>query len=136
MRNFCLILLALLILPTVSVADDAVINRCLLDDGTIAFQELPCAEPQPDQEQPRAPEQTAPASDSLSFENPFDNPEPYIQPSPPLPSKDRAACEKKTREAIDLIDAELNQSRDEGDRETYLAELLQLTAQLRECKQL
>ena len=59
---------------------------------------------------------------------------------PPLPARlsvDRAACEKETRDAIDAIDVEMRQtsySQEQG--EQYLADLLDLTRQLRACKQL
>lgn len=79
--------------------------------------------------------------DAFDFVNPFD--EPAASPTasegtqPEAPSQDRAECEKTTRDAIDAIDLEMRTAtytREEG-RE-YLAELLELTQQLRACKQL
>ncbi len=55
---------------------------------------------------------------------------------PVTPSQDRSECEKTTRDAIDAIDFEMHKAytKDEGRR--YLAQLLELTQQLRACKQL
>jgi len=52
-------------------------------------------------------------------------------------SPDRAECQKTTRDAIDAIDLELRENaytKEEG--QAYLADLLELTQQLRACKQL
>jgi hypothetical protein len=82
-----------------------------------------------------------PDQDALDFVNPVDEPAPDPPTAEPaLPealSHDRAECEKTTREAIDAIDLEMREqayTREQG--EAYLAELLQLTQQLRACKQL
>lgn len=102
-----------------SVVADTEIYRCLLEDGTFAFQETPCPEP-------------AEITD--------DEDNPPTQPEATLPepvSEDRSECEKKTRDAIDAIDLEMRQNaytREQG--RAYLAELRALTQQLRACKQL
>jgi hypothetical protein len=111
-------------------------------DGTIAFQELPCPEPEEtggaDNQNDSA--DPPPADEFFDFVNPYDRPEQALTPTetaPPVPpSEDRAECEKTTRDAIDAIDLELrkNDSKDAG-RE-YLAQLMELTRQLRSCKQL
>ncbi len=123
-----------------ALGNEKTIHRCTLDDGTVAFQELPCAEPKPQQENVDEIQEQVPADDFFSFENPFDNPDPEVtaptRESSEPPSGDRVACEKTTRDSIDAIDAKLNQSKSDDDRETYLAELLELTAQLRACKTL
>tara|TARA_R110002096_G_scaffold2619_5_gene13576 strand:- start:16652 stop:17101 length:450 start_codon:yes stop_codon:yes gene_type:complete len=140
---FAIVLCALLA-PGIGASEELVIHRCAQDDGTIAFQEMPCAEPTEESgavaESPPAKE-IGVASDSVfDFVNPFDaEAEPLLQaeqePSAP-PSQDRAECEKKTRDAIDAIDAELQHSTSQADDRKHLAELLQLTRQLRACKAL
>jgi len=118
---------------------DTEIHRCLLEDGTIAFQETPCPEPAVDVDD--GSESDTPAADNDDFVNPFDepaNPPTPAEPTLPEPlTQDRAECEKTTRDAIDAIDLEMRTStytKDQG--KEYLAELLALTKQLRTCKQL
>ena len=102
-----------------SLSADTEIYRCALDDGTFAFQEMPCPEPVKAVDEPTEP----PAEPEEEM------PEPVTQ--------DRAECEKATRDAIDAIDLEMRQaaySKEQG--QEYLAELRVLTQQLRACKQL
>jgi hypothetical protein len=123
------------------IAADGEIHRCLLDDGTIAFQELPCAQSgvSPTNESSKDDDaDAAPTADddALDFVNPFDEPAaPVAAAQPAPPSEDRAACEKAARDAIDAIDQEMREesyTREQGQQ--YLAELLELTRQLRACK--
>lgn len=136
-----------LMLAAAGAAADTEIHRCLLDDGTIAFQEMPCPEPAVDAddsesgESSDAGEEPAAADDVFDFVNPFDepaSPPPAAETArPEPPSQDRAECEKMTRDAIDAIDLEMRETtytKEQG--EEYLAELLALTQQLRGCKQL
>jgi len=148
MRSGTRVAMVVLMLAGTSVAADTEIHRCLLEDGTIAFQETPCPEPavhvdnnNEAGESPGESDMPAAGDDAFDFVNPFDEPA-----SPPTPaeatlpeavSQDRAACEKTTRDAIDAIDLEMQGSaytKEQGDE--YLAELLALTQQLRACKQL
>ncbi len=131
-----------------NVVADIQIHRCLLDDGTTAFQETPCEEPVVDTEDDEEAGETADGSetpaannDPFDFVNPFDEPAGPPMPSEPalpeLVSRDRAECEKMTRDAIDAIDLEMREkayTNEEGQK--YLAELLELTRQLRACKKL
>jgi len=135
-------------LAGMSVAADTEIRRCLLEDGTIAFQETPCPEPAAPVDSGSETgeshsENVTPAADDDAFDfvNPFDepaNPTTPAEPTPPEPvSQDRTECEKTTRDAIDVIDLEMRENaytKEQG--EEYLAELLALTQQLRACKQL
>jgi len=137
-----------LMLAGTSATADTEIHSCLLDDGTIAFQQKPCPEPAVSAEDnsevgesPGAGETSAADDDVFDFVNPFDEPASLPPPSEPdLPepvSQDRSECEKMTRDAIDAIDLEMRESpytKEQG--EEYLAELLTLTQQLRACKQL
>ena len=140
--------MVVLMLAAASAAADTEIHRCLLDDGTIAFQEMPCSEravdandgSEPDESR-RAGETPAADDDVFDFVNPFDEPaSPPATAEPELPepvSQDRAECEKMTRDAIDAIDLEMRETpytKEQG--EEYLAELLALTQQLRACKQM
>ena len=140
--------IVVLMLAATSAAADTEIHRCLLEDGTIAFQETPCPEPAAvanDGSDPGedygAGEDPAADDDVFDFVNPFDepvNPSSTAEPTLPEPvSHDRAECEKTTRDAIDAIDLEMREhayTKEQG--QEYLAELLALTQQLRACKQL
>jgi len=136
-------LLLLLAVPGVTPWAQQEIHRCPQPDGTVAFQEKPCPEPTDDAAaaDDQSEDDTTPATDSaLDFVNPFDNPE-VAEPAPEteqlvLPSQDRAECEKSTRDAIDAIDLEMRKDYTEEQGRQYLAELLELTRQLRACKAL
>ncbi len=131
--------IVVLMLAGTSIAAATEIHRCLLEDGTFAFQETPCPEPAADVDSGSEAgeshsENGRPAADDDAFDfvNPFDEPA-----LPESVSQDRAECEKKTRDAIDAIDLEMRgnaYTKEQGDE--YLAELLALTRQLRACKQL
>jgi len=138
MRSIVLVLM----LAAASAAAETEIHRCVLEDGTIAFQELPCPEQAVDADDDSEPgERPDAADDAFDFVNPFDEPA-----SPPATAKktgpepvsqDRAECEKTTRDAIDAIDLEMRETaytKEQG--QEYLAELLALTQQLRGCKEL
>lgn len=139
---------AVVMLAGTSVIADTDIHRCLLDDGTVAFQETPCPEPLPDVNDDREADKGDPDTgsaaaqdDFFDFVNPFDeSEEPQLPPEATLPqpvSQDRAECEKTARDAIDAIDLEMRETaytKEQG--QEYLADLLRLTRQLRACKQL
>ena len=139
--------LLVLMLAAASAAADTEIHRCLQEDGTIAFQEMPCPEQTVDaddvskSDESRGAGENPASDDAFDFVNPFD--EPARTPAaaetarPEPPSQDRAECEKTTRDAIDAIDLEMRETtytKEQG--EEYLTELLVLTQQLRGCKQL
>jgi hypothetical protein len=140
------ILAGLLVLPGIDVGAEAEIHRCVQDDGTVAFQEMPCAEP-PDAPSGESADDrqdddvaALPADEFFDFVNPFDQPGDVPVPAEPGPmspvSQDRAECEQTTRDAIDEIDLEMRKGYTREQGRQYLAELLELTQQLRECKQL
>ena len=147
-RSGTRVAIVVLMLAGTSVAADTEIHRCLLEDGTVSFQETPCPEPAVHVDNGSEPveshsENGTPAADddAVDFLNPFDepvNPPAPAEPTQPEPaSQDRAECEKITRDAIDTIDLEMRgnaYTKEQG--EEYLAELLVLTKQLRACKQL
>jgi hypothetical protein len=120
------------------VGQGAEIHRCEQADGTVAFQETPCPEPA-----------RVSSDDKQSSKESNDDqaaPQPEVldtvvsatesDESPALVSTERAECEKMTRDAIDAIDDEMRKNRTAEAREAYLGELLELTQQLRACKQL
>ena len=136
------IALALLLLPGINVAAAADIFRCTQQDGTVAFQATPCPDTASNDDagsESELPESPV-ADDASDFVNPFDVAEESGAPSEPGPlaavSQDRAECEKTTRNAIDAIDLELRRGYTKEEGQRYLAELLELTQQLRACKQL
>ena len=145
-RSNSRVAMVVLMLAGTGAAADTEIHRCLLEDGTIAFQETPCPEPgvhadSGNEAGESHSESGTPDADDDVFVNPFDepsNPPTPAEPTLPEPlTEDRAECEKTTRDAIDAIDLEMRGStytKEQG--EQYLAELLALTQQLRTCKQL
>ncbi|MGI9341642.1 MAG: hypothetical protein ACR2QV_02260 [Gammaproteobacteria bacterium] len=130
-----------------SVTANTEIHRCSLEDGTVAFQEMPCAEPAMNSDDRSDAGEShsdggMPAADNDLFDlaSPYDKsaiPSTPVEPTlPEQASKDRAECEKTTRDAIDAIDREMREtaySKEQG--QEYLAELLEWTQQLRACKQ-
>jgi hypothetical protein len=132
-----------LVLAGTGVAADTEIHRCLLDDGTFSFQEMPCPVAAINEAGEGRKDSGAPAvnDDVLDFVNPFDEPanlSMYSEATLPEPvSLDRAECQKTTRDAIDAIDLKMRESaytKEQG--QAYLADLLALTRQLRACKEL
>jgi hypothetical protein len=138
----------LMTFATAAVVANTEIHRCVQEDGTIAFQETPCPEPSVDVgddsesvEDQGTDEEPIADEDVFDVFIPADEPQP-VPPTaePALPealSQDRVECEKTTRDAIDAIDLEMREqayTKEQG--EAYLARLLQLTEQLRACKQL
>lgn len=136
-----------LVLLSAPISAEPEIHRCPQEDGTVAFQETPCAEAAateaPADDQADVP--VAASDDFFDFENPYDRDveealeeEPVRDeaPLPPPVSQNRAECEKITRDAIDAIDLEMRRGYSAGDAEGYKAELMTLTRQLRACKQL
>jgi hypothetical protein len=137
-----------LMLAGTGVAADTEIHRCLLDDGTFSFQEMPCPVPAANADdgieaaESNKDSGAPPVNDDvLDFVNPFDeSADPPVHSEAALPepvSLDRAECQKTTRGAIDAIDLEMrgnSYTKEQG--QAYLADLLALTQQLRACKQL
>ncbi len=137
-----------MLLAATSAAAETEIHRCLLQDGTVAFQEKPCAEPvadivdaSPAKDSRGAGERHVADNDPFDFVNPFDetadHPPAAEQTLPEPVSRNRAECENKTRDSIDAIDLEMRKkayTKEQG--QEYLAELLKLTRQLRGCRAL
>ncbi len=137
----------LIVLACAPVAAQPEIHRCPQDDGTIAFQETPCAEPAAEAASvdDEADVPVAASDGFFDFVNPYDQaPEELLEqepaseaaPLPPPVSADRAECEKLTRDAIDAIDLEMQSGYSVEEGERYKAKLMTLTRQLRACKQI
>ncbi len=143
-QRYALFATVALIVAGTCVHAETEIHRCLQEDGTFAFQEMPCPEPAANADGGNGGEgdrsALAASDDVLDFVNPFDEPANTMPAEPSLPetvSSDRTECERSTRNAIDAIDLEMREkayTKEQG--EQYLAELLELTRQLRACKQL
>lgn len=119
-----------LLLVFTGASAETEIFRCPQADGTIAFQEMPCAEPvdkpEPEQEPEPEPEIAEPISQI-----------PVAGHFPRPASQDRGECEKTARDAIDAIDLQMRASSyTREELENFKAELRVLTRQLRACKQL
>lgn len=112
------------------------IYRCTLNDGTVSFQELPCTDVEQEDQEPDA---KTPSSDEdfFSFDNPFDSPPTEASDSmDTAQSADRAECEREARGKIDAIYASLEARPPKAKASELLAEAMQLTRQLRACKEL
>ena len=72
----------------------------------------------------------------ITYDEPGQAPVPTETSRPAPLSQDRAEYEKTTRDAIDAIGLELRKNYSDDASKAYLAELLELTRQLRACKQL
>ena len=132
------------------------IYRCQQLDGTVAFQGQPCEEAPSAKPRDAGTEDDSPVEQMVEtrvetraeteatvssddvFASPFDEPVPAPAPRPANtanpPSEDRARCEKRTRDAIDAIDAEIRRESSADQRNQYLPRLRELTAELRACK--
>lgn len=150
-RHKALLMLALLAGFATGATAEPEIYRCTQDDGTVAFQQMPCrsapvAPPETRQaDEPQYEEQTqtrpepggARLPSSISDSAPPEQTE--VDPDPRKPvavSGNRADCEKSARDAIDAIDAELQASGNPENDRARLDELLKLTRRLRLCKEL
>jgi hypothetical protein len=135
----------LLILGTHALAQSE-IYRCAQDDGTVAFQQTPCAESDDGSANDAASgeqnnvDAAASSENESGFSNPFDEPANPPEAAPPESpdsiSEARASCEQSARDAIDAIDLEMREGYTQEQGQAYLDELLKLTQQLRDCKRL
>jgi hypothetical protein len=114
----------LLVFSSLAQAD---IHRCTDAEGSIIFQQMPCAEPEPEQEETG--EQAPTAEVEASTEDVVARTEPPEPKSPELV----AQCKKKYRDAIDGIDAEMRERYTPEQADDYKQRLRVLTEQLRAC---
>ena len=115
-------------LPLVfSPLTQADIHRCTDAEGSIVFQQKPCAEPKPAQQEK---ENQAPTAE---VEASTEEVVARTEPSEPKSSELVAQCKKKYRDAIDVIDAELRERYTPEQADDYKQRLRVLTEQLRAC---
>ena len=118
-------------LPGVAVAQTP-IHRCKDADGGVVYSQLPCKD--------EAPAEQDAAQDA---EDEPESPEPLMVPvvvAPPdavqdeaEPDESTAACQKRYRDAIDEIDAEIRREYAPEKDAEYKQRLLALTRKLRAC---
>ena len=115
---------------TVTVGEATEIYKCTDAEGGIVYTQTPCEEPAP---------QTEPAESESTEEinEPDAIPEElFVQveiESSRLPGEDRDACQKRFRDAIDVIDAEIRDNYTPDLADEYKTRLLALTDGLRRC---
>ena len=107
------------------------IYKCTDADGGIVYSQLPCPPPKPVEEEATAEEaEVETVEDDLVA---YDPAEQRVTEESPKSEEEIAACKKRYRDAIDVIDAEIGReyTADKGDE--YKERLLVLTRKLREC---
>ena len=127
-----LIVASLCLLNTATAQTE--IHKCTDDDGGIVYSQLQCPpqksveaeKTEPDEEadkaqnaEPVSAERAPPVIDSLQEK--------------PESEANRAACKKRYRDAIDVIDAEIRRDYTPEKGEQYKQRLLALTRKLRQC---
>ena len=108
------------------------IHKCTDADGGIVYSQLPCApkEPEPDVEEQPA-ENPESRADDYDYEELVAQ---QVEAGPARSEEEIAACKKRYRDQIDLIDAEIMREYSEEKADDYKQRLLQLTRQLRQCE--
>lgn len=119
MRSFIygMVTTALLLACTDARAE---VFKCTDADGGLTYQQTPCPEPKPENEEPEAAVETEEQTATVEASEP-ESPELIAQ------------CKKKHRDAIDAIDAEMRRGYSSEQGEAYKKQLLALTEQLRDC---
>lgn len=111
------------------------IHRCTGADGGVVFSQLPCEDSAPKPKADEEPENEGPTVDGSPDEwNPFEADADFVpRADDPQAAAERAACKKKYRDAIDVIDAEILREYSPDKADDYKQRLLALTAELRRC---
>lgn len=129
MRSFIYGMLTTLLL-IFSAPAQADIHRCTDAEGSIIFQQLPCAEPEPEPEA----DQEETETEAQAPTNEVDAVPAVAVARVELRSPELVAqCKKKYRDAIDVIDAEMREQYTPEQADEYKKRLLVLTEQLRAC---
>ena len=106
------------------------IYKCTDEEGGIVYTQTPCEEPETDNDAEQS-ESRAEVDDP----NPIPE-ELFVQveiESSRLAGEDLATCQKRFRDAIDLIDAEIRENYTPDLADEYKTRLLELTDGLRRC---
>lgn len=128
------LLLATFLVPAQRVLAQAEIHKCPADDGSVVYQQLPCA----DKAQQKAIEPAAPNAERPAAAPPkTDQPrEPAVSDSAATEARDDAevaACRQRYRDAIDRIDAEIAAGIDADEAEEYRGRARALSQALSRC---
>ena len=107
------------------------IYKCKSADGGVMYSQIPCKDEVPAEAEERvaseAVEEPAPMTDIMEMP-PLDRPE-----TDAATSEERAACQKRYRDEIDAIDAEIQREYSTEKDGEYKQRLLALTRKLRAC---
>ena len=107
------------------------IHRCVDADGGAVYSQLPCAPEEPANAETSEQEELTAAAETDAFiyeVAPDEEPE-----QEPKTEEEVAACKKRYRDAIDVIDAEIARDFSADQADSYKQRLLELTQQLRRC---
>lgn len=122
----------------VSAVAQTEIHRCADADGAIVFSQLPCDDVAPTAAEPDTVAESPEVDEPSTEWNPFntvpdsDSINDRVADTPELEAE-RAACKKRYRDAIDVIDAEILEDYKPEKADDYKQRLLALTAELRRC---
>jgi len=127
--RFGLIIVSLCLLNTASAQTQ--IHKCKDADGGVAYSQLPCAPQKSVESEKTEPDAKAESATPVSVEQELSITE--IPQEEPELETNRSACQKRYRDAIDAIDAEIGREYLPDKAEQYQQRLLLLTRNLRQC---
>ena len=107
------------------------IHKCTDADGGIVYSQLPCAPEKPAGNDTAEQEEPTQALEPDTFTYELRATESEVQE--PKSAEEVAACKKRYRDAIDVIDAEIGRDYSNDQADNYKLRLLELTRQLRQC---
>lgn len=126
-----ILLLGAALLLSGAIAAQTEIHKCTDADGGIVYSQLPC----PPEE--TASEETTEEDEPLQSTAPdtfaYEARAPEDQEEVSKTAEEVAACKKRYRDAIDVIDAEIGRDYSAEQADAYKQRLLELTRQLRKC---
>lgn len=107
------------------------IHKCTDADGGVVYSQLPCVSQKSMESEKTEPETKVESqTPDLAAREPSTAQVPQEEPKL---ETDRSACKKRYRDAIDVIDAEINREYTPEKAEQYKQRLLVLTRELRQC---
>ena len=127
--RFGLIILSLCLLNIANAQTQ--IHKCTGADGGVEYSQLPCTPEKPADLQETEPDAGAESASPVSEEKELPADE-FAKDEPELES-DSSACQKRYRDEIDAIDAEISREYSPDKAEDYKQRLLLLTRKLRQC---
>ncbi|MBT8098936.1 MAG: DUF4124 domain-containing protein [Gammaproteobacteria bacterium] len=124
-----LFLASLLLLDTATAQTE--IHKCTDADGGIVYSQMPCARQESVEPDKTEPAEIAETAEQVSARR--ESPVKQNRQERPDSEASRAACKKRYRDAIDVIDAEIGREFSSEKAEEYKQQLLALTRKLRQC---